>query len=139
MTEMLNIPDTRSISADAWQEWQCRWPNFQPYELDSRDWSLNINTYALDGLQAIRTEWGRAMRITSAYRSPAHNAAVGGADKSQHLLGTAFDVAVRSSDEGRRLEALARKHGATGIGRYPASKFIHIDWRKGRRATWGRW
>lgn len=117
---------------------QRRWPNFSPRELCSRDYSLRFDERALDALQAIRSAWGKPMFVTSAYRNPAHNKAVGGAKHSQHLITTAFDIAVADSDEGRKLEALARQHGATGIGRYPAQRFIHIDFRE-RPASWGAW
>lgn len=136
---ILHIPDIRHISEDVWREWQARWPNFHPNEMDSRDWSLKVETDALDQLQAVRTEWGRSMRVLSGYRNPAHNKAVGGAKKSSHLITCAWDIAIRNPSEGRKLEALARKHGARGIGRYPVSHFIHMDWRKTKPATWGRW
>jgi uncharacterized protein YcbK (DUF882 family) len=120
------------------KEWARRWPNFAPEELCSRDFSLRVDERALDALQDIRSAWGKPMFITSAYRNPAHNKAIGGAKHSQHLITTAFDIAVADSDEGRKLEALAKRHGATGIGRYPASRFIHLDWRDGN-ASWGGW
>lgn len=138
-SDIMFIPDTRAMTRRELKQWSRRWPNFHPYELDSRDWSLKINTRAMDALQRIRTAWGKPMRITSAYRSPAHNAAVGGVQRSQHLNGCALDIVIADADEGRSLEALAREFGATGIGRYPSSRFIHIDWREGRPAAWGNW
>jgi zinc D-Ala-D-Ala carboxypeptidase len=45
-------------------------------------------------LQPLREHLGRPISITSGYRSPALNAAVGGAKGSQHSLGQAADIKV---------------------------------------------
>jgi uncharacterized protein YcbK (DUF882 family) len=84
------------------------------------------------------------MRVTCAYRNPAHNKRVGGKANSQHLAGTAFDIAVPSMDYAREVERLAIEEGFTAIGRYPSRHFIHIDMRprkpSGALYRWGgRW
>ena len=43
-------------------------------------------------LQRIRDRLNSSVIVTSGYRCPAHNEAVGGAGNSQHLYGTAADV-----------------------------------------------
>ncbi|MGP9804013.1 YcbK family protein [Paracoccus sp. NSM] len=114
---------------------QWRWPNFSPRELASkREGELLIDPPSLDKLQALRTRLGRPMVITSAYRSPAHNRAVGGAAGSLHMDGKAFDVVVGNHDP-RAFIAAARAAGFTGIGTYPRQGFIHID--TGPARTWG--
>lgn len=45
-------------------------------------------------LEVVRSAFGRPVVIISGYRSPAHNAAVGGASASQHMQGMAADIAV---------------------------------------------
>ena len=40
----------------------------------------------MEKLQALRDEWDSPLRITSAWRTEAHNAKVGGAVSSQHLI-----------------------------------------------------
>lgn len=43
-------------------------------------------------LDPLRGELGRPVRITSGYRSPAVNAAIGGSRTSQHMTGEAADI-----------------------------------------------
>ena len=43
-------------------------------------------------LEPLRQAWGQPIFVTSGYRSPALNRAVGGARNSQHLLGQAADI-----------------------------------------------
>src|SRR5690606_11461873 len=56
----------------------------------------------------------------SAYRSPEHNRAVGGAMRSKHLDGAAFDIAMTNHDP-VAFEAAAREVGFLGFGFYPRS------------------
>lgn len=117
---------------------KARWPDFHPEELASKDRPPNkrapgavlINPAALDKLQALRTSLGRPIVLTSAYRTPEHNAHVGGAKSSKHMDGTAFDVVMLNHNP-TRFEAAAIKAGFRGIGHYPASNFMHIDDRGG--------
>lgn len=41
---------------------------------------------------------GKALIVRSAYRSPEHNRAVGGAIRSKRLDGAAFDIAMANHD-----------------------------------------
>ena len=43
-------------------------------------------------LEPVRLAWGQPIFVTSGYRSPALNCAVGGARNSQHCLGQAADI-----------------------------------------------
>uniref|UniRef100_UPI0018DB80FE D-Ala-D-Ala carboxypeptidase family metallohydrolase n=1 Tax=Xanthomonas citri TaxID=346 RepID=UPI0018DB80FE len=52
----------------------------------------DMNEGLLRELDNLRERLGTPIIINSAIRCPAHNAAVGGAPKSQHLLGTATDI-----------------------------------------------
>jgi zinc D-Ala-D-Ala carboxypeptidase len=72
--------------------------------------------------------------IRSAYRSPEHNRAIGGAKASQHMEGIAFDVAMANHDP-ESFEAAARAIGFKGFGFYPRTGFIHID--LGPARSWG--
>lgn len=77
---------------------------------------------------------GKAVTINSGYRSPEHNAAVGGVSNSQHVKGTAADIVVDGTDPltvGQIAEHFLNKKG--GIGVY--KNFTHVD----TRATRSRW
>ena len=77
-------------------------------------------------LEAIRTHFGKQVTITSSYRTPEHNAKIGGAVKSQHMLGLAADIkiqGVKPADIASYARTLMPTYG--GIGIY--STFTHID------------
>ena len=85
-------------------------------------------------LQCIREHFGKPVHITSGYRTAAHNAAVGGAKSSQHLLGRAADIQVSGASPllvGQIAEYYLGGHG--GIGVYQT--FTHVDTRTAR-ARW---
>lgn len=54
----------------------------------------DIDMRLVQGLQLLRNKLGRKIHIISGCRCPSHNRAEGGATYSQHLLGTAVDIAV---------------------------------------------
>jgi zinc D-Ala-D-Ala carboxypeptidase len=114
-------------------EW--RWPSFSPEEIACRGTGrLVVDEDALDRLQALRRRLGKPLIILSGYRSPAHNARVGGEKNSQHILGRAFDVSV-ANHQPHAFEVAARATGFGGIGTYPGKGFIHID--TGPVRSWG--
>jgi uncharacterized protein YcbK (DUF882 family) len=117
-------------------EW--RWANFSPRELRSKgDGKLMVDPDSLDKLQNLRDILGVPMRVTSSYRSPAHNKRVGGAKHSMHLKAKAFDVQMEGHDLAEFVTQ-AKRVGFTGFGYYPQHNFIHID--TGRPRSWGkRW
>jgi uncharacterized protein YcbK (DUF882 family) len=81
-------------------------------------------------LEHIRAITGEPLPIVSGYRCPAHNAAVGGKPRSQHLLGTAADI-----PRYRATQDQAAVAGARGIG-LKAGWAIHVDVRLGPRSSW---
>ena len=112
-----------------------RWPNFSPAEISCRGTGrLKLHPKALDRLQALRDRLGKPLIVRSAYRSPAHNRAVGGARRSKHMDDTAFDIAMSNHDP-VAFEAAAREVGFLGFGFYPRSGFIHVD--LGPARQWG--
>ena len=110
--------------------------NFKVKEFACTDGSdpIFIDTDLVDVLQKIRTHFGKAVTITSAYRTPTKNKAVGGETYSQHLYGKAADIKVKGVSPDKvatYAEKLMPKSG--GIGVYKT--FTHID----VRATKSRW
>ena len=51
-------------------------------------------TRLIDYLDKVREEFGAPIRVSSGYRCPDLNEAVGGSDKSQHMQGLAADLVV---------------------------------------------
>lgn len=104
-------------------------PNFKVKEFACKDGSdlIMISDETVAILQTVRNLIGSAITITSAYRTPAYNAKIGGAKKSQHMYGKACDT---KSKYGARILARAYQFlGANGIGLYPYSPFCHVDTR----------
>ena len=119
----------RKAPEDAW-----RWPNFSPAEIACRGTGKLLIKPALERLQALRDRLGKPLIVRSAYRRPEHNRAVGGATRSKHMDGTAFDIAMSNHDP-LAFEAAAREVGFLGFGFYPRSGFIHVD--RGPARQWG--
>jgi len=86
-------------------------------------------------LQLLRNKVGKPLVITSGYRCPTHNKAVGGASNSQHLYGTAADVKVPQGMTVDQLAKAAEEVGFDGIGKYYKQGFVHVDVR-GWKARW---
>ena len=115
------------VPAAAWP-----WANFTPAELASRgDGSLLLEEDAIGRLQWARNQADRAFHIHSAYRDPIHNARVGGAPRSRHKSGDAFDIGLLGHARHVLLN-LCRAAGFTGFGFYQT--FLHVD--LGPRRTW---
>jgi len=120
----------RDVPARDW-----RWKNFSPAEIACRGTGqLKLVPEALDKLQALRDRLGKPLIVRSAYRSPEHNRAVGGAKASKHMDGIAFDIAMANHDP-VAFEVAAREVGFLGFGYYPRSGFMHID--LGPARSWG--
>lgn len=109
-------------------------PHFRVREFACKDGSdlIYIDTLLVYYLQKIREHFGRPVRIHSAYRTPAYNKKVGGAQESQHVLGKAADIKI-DGIEPKRIYDYAHSIGVGGLGLYPT--FVHIDCRVGR-ARW---
>lgn len=91
-------------------------------------------------LEVLREHFQKPITINSGYRSPEHNAKIGGTENSQHLLGKAADVVIDgiSPDEVADaieflIEGKMMKQG--GLGRYV--DFTHYDIR-GKKSRWDK-
>lgn len=74
---------------------------------------------------------GIPLHINSGYRCPTHNYNVGGVKNSQHVLGTAADVAVPMGMTFDDFQWYVSQLPFDGIGLYPHQDFIHVDVRDG--------
>lgn len=110
-------------------EWwnEIRW--FKPEEFDSPDepgsGALYMKQSIVEIVDDIRHELGEPLKITSGYRTAAHNAKVGGKRSSAHLRGCAVDIAVPTSDLRFGIVNLALAQSIYRIG--IAKTFVHID------------
>ena len=109
--------------------------NFKVKEFACQDGSdpIFIDSELVSVLQKIRNHFGKAVNITSAYRTPNHNKNVGGTTYSQHLYGKAADIKVKGIAPKEVAEYAETVLGAGGIGIY--NTFTHID----VRSTKSRW
>lgn len=110
--------------------------NFKVKEFACTDGSdpIFIDSELVTVLQKIRSYFGKSVKITSAYRTPTKNKAVGGEKYSQHLYGRAADIKISGVSPKKvsaYAETLLKNRG--GIGTY--GTFTHID----VRSTKARW
>lgn len=63
----------------------------------------NIENLVKNVLDPLREAWGKPLRVTSGYRSPKLNVAVGGSRTSHHMKGMAADITTGNRVENRRL------------------------------------
>ena len=116
-----------------WGELACK--DGTPYPREFKDDGRLARLMAL--FEAIRVSCeDRPLVILSAYRTPEHNAAIGGARHSQHVQGRALDIRPPAGWTAarfyRHLRGLASSWpDLKGIGHYPT--FVHVDVRPGVR------
>lgn len=106
---------------------------FEPWEFASKgNGKVHVNKAMVAALDRVRAAVGHPIRITSGYRDPAHNARVGGAKYSRHVVGDAVDINLAGlSDQQRHIliwHLIAE--GFTSFGSYSRSpNMLHADMR----------
>lgn len=111
------------------------WPfrYFQPHELACKCCgNLLHDPEATVRLENLRVLWGRPLIVNSGFRCLTYNAQVGGAIRSMHLEGRAWDLQVDVMERSAFISA-AKHAGFTGIGVYET--FVHVD--DGSLRSWG--
>lgn len=113
-----------------WEELACRDPQKTGYP---EEWRFTRAVDLAEMFEAFRDWCGGPLIVLSGYRTPAWNAHVGGARKSQHVQGRAVDLQYTGWNMARfhrEAKAFAVAHPAFvgGLGLYP--KFVHLDTRE---------
>lgn len=101
--------------------------------LDGTD-TILISPELVTILQKVRTHFGKAVNISSGYRTEVHNRRVGGSEYSQHKYGMAADIqidGVSAKAIAQYIETLMPNKG--GIGTY--GTFVHVDVRS-QKSRW---
>ncbi len=101
---------------------------FEYSEFDSPDQKgsyTNMDVAFLNKLSKARELAAIGFKITSGYRSPAHNAKVGGVPSSSHTIGRAVDIYAPTSRQKYIIINALLQAGFNRIG--VAKNFIHVD------------
>ena len=85
----------------------------------------NMDMKFLELLDYAREEAMIPFKINSGYRTPEHNAKVGGVQNSSHIKGCASDISCTSSDKRLIIVKALINVGFTRLG--ISSSFIHVD------------
>ncbi len=83
----------------------------------------------LERLEALREQFGKPMKVTSAFRCPAHNRKVSSTgEDGPHTTGRAVDILIQGFDA-FRLVKIALALGFTGLGvkQKSTGRFLHLD------------
>ena len=118
--------------------------NFHLSEFHSKDGMHVPETYygnlqkLMINLQVLRDSLGVAITVNSGYRSPAHNAAIGGKPGSMHLQAAAADIVATGYTAAQVQERIVKLIASGqmqngGLGSY--SSFTHYDVGPVRRWT----
>lgn len=105
-------------------------PHFTAGEWQSKDGADKVlySTELLALLEMLRGEVF-TVQLNSAYRTAAHNRAVGGASSSQHIYGTAADIQLKYKGEpldARYVCCRCQSLGFAGVA-YISSTSVHVD------------
>ena len=93
-----------------------------------------IDADTLRVLEAVREHFAAPVIVTSAARCREHNASVGGAPNSQHLVGRAADIQVKGATPEAVHDFIALRFPTASLGLYLT--FVHVDTRTNGPARW---
>ena len=96
----------------------------------------NLESLVNNVLDPVRELYGSPIHVSSAFRCPLHNAAVGGVAKSQHIAGEAADITAGSPGGNLKVARLIVQ-----LGNYDQlilyvnsgstePQFIHVSWKR---------
>lgn len=102
--------------------------NFKVREFKSDSKIVLIHHSLPIALQMIREKVGKAVNLTCAYRTDAHNIRVGGASNSYHLYGMAADIYVNGMQPTDLAKIIDNMFPTTyGVIAYPKKGIVHFD------------
>ena len=86
-----------------------------------------VDIALVEMLEIVRGRYDIPVTITSGCRCPEHNEAIGGSEKSQHMLGKAADFKIEGVEPERIASFIYRHTGGLnyGIGTY--NGWVHLD------------
>lgn len=110
------------MSLAKWGEYE----NFSKEEFDCKHTGENKMQHEfMTVLQAIRTDYGKSMTVTSGYRSKKHPIEARKTHSNgEHTQGRCADIACTTGTDRFTIVSLALKHGITRIG--IAKNFVHL-------------
>lgn len=120
------------------EDWPALSPEFLPTEFRKPD---TMGFEFMHWLHQLRKRAGVPMKVTSSSRTPARNAAAGGAADSAHLdlpICDAVDIKPRNNAERFLIVFAAYELGCRRFGIY-ANGSIHLDRTEGRRPAPRLW
>ena len=96
----------------------------------------NVKALVENVLDPLREKYGKPIKVSSGYRCPKHNLAVGGATQSQHMKGEAADIApaglqvtAYGLQELEKLVEIIKQNGKWDqMIVYPT--FVHVSWKR---------
>lgn len=98
-----------------------------------------MNAELTDRLDALREEYGYPIMVSSGYRCPDHNKAVGGVSNSLHVQGRAADLYVDGNYQDF-YDLVIESRLFDGVGYYPDEEFVHVDVRAdGKKPNYYLW
>lgn len=108
---------------------------FYLWEFESPDThTVMVDPELVYRLELLRMAWGSPLRLSSGYRTPAHNTAVDGLPHSKHLRGKGSDVPIVPEDAATTPPATAEWICARGwIPKSHVPLFVSIAQRVGFR------
>lgn len=124
----LDAPAPGSVLGTTYQQSPTMLTHFDISEFDSPDApgsGEQMQTSTLLMLDAARKNAGIPFRVNSGYRTPEHNASVGGVPDSAHTRGYAADIHAPDRDTQIKIVRAARAAGFTRFGLYDS--FVHLD------------
>jgi uncharacterized protein YcbK (DUF882 family) len=131
MLRNMNAADAITFDIDVFGDMKLS-RSFRLNEFQSKDGAplILVHPALIVALQLIRDRFG-PITINSAYRTEAHNKAIGGAVKSLHMSGLAADIVAQGVNPSE-VAKFAVELGMGGVRVYPT--FTHVD--VGAKRAW---